>query len=281
VIAHRGASAHAPENTLDAGLKGWEAGAEAWELDVQLTRDGVPVVVHDESLLRTTDAAQRFAGDPRLAAGAWVSDFDDEELRSLDAGSWFLDRRGGPRTASAFGTQDRISPGEAARYASGQVRIPRLRDCLELTASLGWLVNIELKFYPRSHHGLLAAVTREVRASGIPERVLISSFDHSCVSAAACAGVGWATGVLADSRLLRPDRYVRRVVGSECFHASWDVLSAGLPPIFRRRSKIPLLAYTVNDPRPETLAAVRRRGVCGIFSDFPVEMIAALGQWPK
>ena len=53
VVAHRGDSYHAPENTLEAARLGWEAGAEAWELDVQLTRDGVAVVCHDESLVRT------------------------------------------------------------------------------------------------------------------------------------------------------------------------------------------------------------------------------------
>src|SRR4051794_37261026 len=65
IIAHRGDSSHAPENTLEAALLGRDSGADAWELDVQLTRDGVPVVVHDETLLRTTDVARRFAGDPR------------------------------------------------------------------------------------------------------------------------------------------------------------------------------------------------------------------------
>jgi len=105
VIAHRGDSSRAPENTLDAARLGWDAGAEAWELDVQLSRDGVPVVIHDESLLRTTDVAGRFAGDVREPAGFLVSDFDLAEIRSLDAGSWFLEPGRGSRTADRFGTR--------------------------------------------------------------------------------------------------------------------------------------------------------------------------------
>src|SRR6516165_9960808 len=126
VVAHRGDSFHAPENTLEAARLAWEAGAEAWELDVQLTRDGVPVVLHDESLLRTTDVATRFAGDPRGRGGFRVSDFDLEEVRTLDAGSWFVDDRGGTRSARDLGTLDRLAPEHVAYYRSGQIFIPTL-----------------------------------------------------------------------------------------------------------------------------------------------------------
>src|SRR3984957_6809237 len=102
VVAHRGDSFHAPENTLEAARLAQQAGADAWELDVQLTRDGVPVVLHDESLLRTTDVATRFKDDPGGRAGFRVSDFDFEEIRSLDAGSWFVAADGGPRSARSF-----------------------------------------------------------------------------------------------------------------------------------------------------------------------------------
>ncbi len=67
-----------------------EAGAEAWELDVQLTRDGVAVVFHDETLSRTTDVADRFGDDPRGRDGFRLADFDWCEIASLDAGSWFV-----------------------------------------------------------------------------------------------------------------------------------------------------------------------------------------------
>ena len=77
LYAHRGASAQAPENTLAAFRCAVEAGADGVELDVHLAADGTPVVIHDETLERTTDG-----GGP--VAGCTV-----EELQLLDAGTWF------------------------------------------------------------------------------------------------------------------------------------------------------------------------------------------------
>ncbi len=83
LIAHRGASAHAPENTLSAVRKAKEMGAQWIETDVRLTADGGLVMIHDETLDRTTDG-----GGPVLMASL-------DEIRSLDAGSWFSDEFAG------------------------------------------------------------------------------------------------------------------------------------------------------------------------------------------
>jgi len=77
VVAHRGAAGEAPENTLAAFRLAGEFGAGAVELDVQLSRDGTPVVIHDADVSRTTDGAGP------------VRRFTVAELRRLDAGSWF------------------------------------------------------------------------------------------------------------------------------------------------------------------------------------------------
>lgn len=76
VVAHRGASAAAPENTLAAFRRAWDLGCEAIELDVHLSADGHAVVIHDQDLLRT-------AGDPRR-----VRECSLAELRALDVGRW-------------------------------------------------------------------------------------------------------------------------------------------------------------------------------------------------
>ncbi|MEU1366005.1 glycerophosphodiester phosphodiesterase family protein [Streptomyces sp. NPDC005803] len=93
VIAHRGASAYAPENTLAAVDKADDLGFDWVENDVQLSRDGVPVVVHDTSLKRTTDAEEIF---PDRAPWA-VKDFTAAEIARLDAGSWFAPAHAGAR----------------------------------------------------------------------------------------------------------------------------------------------------------------------------------------
>jgi len=89
-IAHRGARAFAPENTLEAIRKAADLGADAVEIDVQLSADGEPVVFHDDTLERCTDAATVFSSRaPWSTAG-----FTLAELRQLDAGSWFADELG-------------------------------------------------------------------------------------------------------------------------------------------------------------------------------------------
>lgn len=85
VVAHRGASGHAPENTLAAVDAAEALGVDWVENDVQRTRDGVLVVLHDTDLKRTTDVEQVF---PDRAPWA-VKDFTAAELAKLDAGSWF------------------------------------------------------------------------------------------------------------------------------------------------------------------------------------------------
>jgi glycerophosphoryl diester phosphodiesterase len=85
VIAHRGASFDAPESTTPAYLLARELGADYLELDLQRTRDGQLIALHDDSLLRTTDVALKFPE----RKGQPVSDFTLAELKTLDAGSWF------------------------------------------------------------------------------------------------------------------------------------------------------------------------------------------------
>jgi glycerophosphoryl diester phosphodiesterase len=109
VTAHRGSSRDAPENSLSAIRKAIEHGADYAEIDVQETRDGTIVVMHDVDL-------QRIAGDPRRV---WEIDYD--EMRTLDAGSWFS-----PEFANE--------------------RIPTLEQAIE-TAQGNLRLNIELKFH--------------------------------------------------------------------------------------------------------------------------------------
>src|ERR1044071_3409382 len=85
-IAHRGARAFAPENTICAFEKAASFGCQMFELDVHLTKDGALIVHHDDQLTRCTDVAIRFPG----RTSYFVSDFTCAELKSLDAGSWYV-----------------------------------------------------------------------------------------------------------------------------------------------------------------------------------------------
>ncbi len=111
VIAHRGASHDAPESTAPAYQLARDLGADYLELDLQRSRDGVLVVVHDDDLRRTSDVAERF---PERQASP-VSAFTLAELKSLDAGSWF----------------NRAYP-ERARAAFAGLRILTLDEVLDI-----------------------------------------------------------------------------------------------------------------------------------------------------
>lgn len=138
-FAHRGASHHAPENTLSAFRLARTLGADGVELDVRLSQDGVVVVVHDATVDRTTDGT-----------GA-VADLTLAELRELDAGSWF-------------------SPHFAGEH------IPTLVEVLE-TAGQDLLLNLELKATGAEMAGLAEAVVSLIANCSMDDQVLISSFN--------------------------------------------------------------------------------------------------------
>jgi glycerophosphoryl diester phosphodiesterase len=297
VLAHRGASLDAPENTLIAARLGWEAGADAWELDAQLTRDGVAVVFHDALLTRTTDVPARFRDDERARAGFRLSDFDWSEIRDLDAASWFVSAQGGERSAAAQGTLQVMEPSRRALYQSGAIRIPTLREALALTADLDWLVNVEIKSFPERPPGLVEAVLSAIAETGTASRVLLSSFDHrdmarvpSLISPRSPELHAIPRGILVSTPLCCPLAYLGGIVQAQTYHASAESLGAesiayrrgpssaalAIDDISELKSAgIPILVYTVNDHRPGGLADhLAEIGVDALFTDDPGGMKA-------
>jgi glycerophosphoryl diester phosphodiesterase len=286
VIAHRGESARAPENTIEAARRAHLAGADAWEFDVHLTRDEIPVVVHDESLLRTTNVASRFAGDPRGTAGFLVAEFDYAEIRTLDAGSWFVATDGGPRSARAFGTLDGIE--DHALFAAGNIRIPTLAEALTLTVELDWAVNVELKSVPSAQPRIVGRALDAIHESGAADRVIVSSFDHAEVARVARAAPRVTTAVLSTAPIYRPAGYCRDWVGADAYHPSVEAIGAESTAYRRRPSAsslrvedlaelaargVPVSVFTVNDHRPGGLADhLAEAGVFGVFTDDPAPL---------
>lgn len=147
VTAHRGFSGNAPENTLAAFRAAIDAGCDMIELDVHLSRDNQVVVIHDDTLERTTSGRGN------------VADRTFAELQRLDAGSWFDPRFSGER-------------------------IPALAEVL-LMARNKILVNIELKKgkhrFPYTMEELADRTLREVETAGMLDQVLFSSFDPAAI----------------------------------------------------------------------------------------------------
>ncbi|MGW1670841.1 glycerophosphodiester phosphodiesterase [Streptomyces sp. NPDC002324] len=138
VVAHRGASAYAPENTLAAVDKADEMGVEWVENDVQRTRDGRLVVVHDATLTRTTNVEELY---PERAP--WnVADFTAAEIARLDAGSWFGDAYAGARVPTLEQYMRRVSRNHQKLVL--EIKNPQLypgieQETLKVLGNEGWL----------------------------------------------------------------------------------------------------------------------------------------------
>lgn len=138
VIAHRGASAHAPENTLSAVSLAHDIGAPWVENDVQRTRDGRLVVIHDTTLVRTTDAEERY---PDRAP--WnVADFTLDEIEKLDAGGWFNPAYTGERVPTLEKYLDLLD--STGQRLLMEIKAPQLypgieQDVVAVLRSRGWL----------------------------------------------------------------------------------------------------------------------------------------------
>ncbi|KOS63082.1 glycerophosphodiester phosphodiesterase [Lysinibacillus agricola] len=144
IFAHRGVSAHCPENTIAAFVAASKLPITGIELDVHLTADRELVVIHDETIDRTSNGS------------GYVKDYTLQELRAFDFGSWF---------SSEFEDES----------------IPTLGDILELFAGTNHRINIELKTDIFPYDGIESLVIREVAAFQMTERVIISSFNHESI----------------------------------------------------------------------------------------------------
>jgi glycerophosphoryl diester phosphodiesterase len=233
VIAHRGASAEFPENTraaFDAALK---AGPDAIELDLQRSRDGVPVVWHDRTLGKAGRPRRRVAGLTLV------------ELKALDAGAWF-----GPAFA-----------GE---------RIPTLDEVLEAYGRRAvLLLEIKLRGGARSaagHRALAEAVAERVAQAGLLDRTFLLCFGLEPLEAARerVPGVRCVLNLDAAPRLTPAFRRRAAFLSALCLNVR------ALTPGFVARAHAlgtPVLTFTCNTP--VAVARARRAGVDGVIGDRP------------
>jgi len=169
VIAHRGASGFAPENTLAAFKLALALGADGVEMDVQLSSDGHPVVIHDSRVNRTTNGT-----------GA-VSRLTLDQLQSLDAGSWFERRLSRRPRLRAMARRIYAEAGGGFQTFSPE-RVPTLEAVLSLLAGAGLeRIYVELKGSPATRQPLLEAVLDLVRTLRAERLVTLLSFDHHIV----------------------------------------------------------------------------------------------------
>lgn len=239
VMGHRGAAAHAPENTLASIRRAAEVGATWVEFDVMLTADGVPVLFHDDSLDRVT-------GEAGLMAETRAS-----RVAKLDAGAWF---------APEF-------RGEG---------VPSLRAALALILELGLHPNMEIKPTPgRDVETAVAAlaVADEVWPAERPPP-LVSSFSRMSLAAAMALRPDWPRALLAFT-IPSDWQTVLKALSCRAFHVYHKVLDWELVPLIHDAG-CQVAAFTVNDKRPAK--ALYEAGVDCVISDAPERALAAYAE---
>ncbi|KPJ79044.1 MAG: hypothetical protein AMJ54_00965 [Deltaproteobacteria bacterium SG8_13] len=255
-IAHRGARSLAPENTLAAARAALEVGADIWETDVGVTRDGVLILFHNDSLNGTTDAQLVF---PDRAP--WIfTRFDFAELQKLDAGSWFV-------RADPF---DQIKNGAVPAERSASYRgekIPTLEEALLFTRDAGWRINIELKQLPppMEKFPVLERVLSMIDRLGIgPEQFVLSSFK-----------LDW----LKQIHRLRSEIELQAVVGFskvkpirweplefETYNARYNLVKEATIRTLSEKG-VAINVWAVNEE--SDMRRFMSAGVAGIITDFP------------
>lgn len=188
IIAHRGASHLAPENTLVAAEQAVMFGADGIEVDLTISYDGVIFLLHDDTLRRTTNVAEVFPE----RAGENAASFNFSELRSLDAGSWFVD-------SDPFKTiQDGYISESTAESYRGEL-IPSLEEIINFTRDNGLLLDIDAKGPPSGHPydaSFNNILLTQLNNSGMGKDILLGS------SQALSLNMTYVTGALSVDQLI-------------------------------------------------------------------------------
>ena len=229
-IAHRGASALAPENTLPAFQLAIESGADEVELDVVRCATGEPVVIHNETVDKTTEGTGAVA-DKSLA-----------EIKELDAGSWFDEKFRG-------------------------ATVPTLDEVFELVGEKV-AVNVEIKGESLSADGLERVVVESIRRHGMTNRVMVSSFNPCRLWRVRSLAPELRTALIFSpysSLYLRKAWFapILKVGGLHAFHSMVNERFVNRA----HRRGLWVYAWTVDEP--EMMLKLIRAGVDGVVTNDP------------
>ncbi|MFZ3577101.1 glycerophosphodiester phosphodiesterase [Virgibacillus sp. DJP39] len=228
IIAHRGASKRAPENTLPAFELAYDLGADGIETDVQLTKDQIPVLIHDEGLKRTTNGY------------GFVKDYTLNELKQLDAGSWF----------SPF-------------YAN--TRLLSLKEFLIWAKDKPLYLNIELKNNKIDYKNLEKIVYKLLKEFELLNRTTLSTFNPKSIKRMSKLDKQIDAAFLTSKRRNDLVEYAQSL-GAKAIHIKYRLLSRKLVD-HCRKEEMAIRVYTVN--KTTQIKRCINLNCNGIFTDVP------------
>ncbi|MDI5967649.1 glycerophosphodiester phosphodiesterase, partial [Streptantibioticus silvisoli] len=242
-IGHRGAPAHAPENTLASIDAARRLGVTWVENDVQRTKDGRLIVMHDATLVRTTDARRRYPG-----RSPWrIADFTLADIERLDAGSWYGKRFAGERVPTLDAYLRRVDHNR--------------QDLL-----------LEIKD-PRRYPGMVEQLAARLRADGWLDRahqhgrLMVQSFDAGAVKRFHRLSPATVTGLLGNPprRDLAADAGWLDSVNADAAHLTRSYADAVHAVRGDHGVPLRLYAWTVDDP--DRAVALAGLGADGVITD--------------
>lgn len=249
IIAHRGDSAHAPENTIAAFKRAVNSGADGIEFDVRLSKDGVPVAIHDATLARTAGINKR------------VKDLTVEELSRVDAGSWFG-----------------IAYPARARSEFAAEGVPTLRSVLQLLETVSGPVYIELKCETDEDvSSLVEAVCTDIAYSPLQDRIIVGSFNLAVLPRIRAVFPRVQTAALFTPkimRLLRKEKYlldIAREFGAGHLSVHKSLVSRKLARMAEKYG-IPVTVWTVDTGR--WIAKATKQGLFAVITNDPSRMLS-------
>lgn len=229
VIAHRGASGYAPENTMSAFNRAVEMNVHGIELDVQMSRDNEIVVIHDYKVDRTTNGIGK------------VRQHTLEELRGLDSGTWF-------------------------DVAFKDEKIVTLEEVFQKMPS-DMLINVEIKNQAKVKDDIASKLVGLIEKYDRHDTVIISSFDHTVLKEVSDLKSGIRLGVLLYASLVEPWRYINRMeMDIHSIHCALEYTDATFIEESQKRG-FKVYVYTVNDRADAEY--LMDAGVDGIITNYP------------
>ncbi|WP_066190624.1 glycerophosphodiester phosphodiesterase [Gracilibacillus timonensis] len=228
IFAHRGSSGTHPENTFSAFREAVKMSTDGIEIDVHLTKDNELVVIHDNTVNRTTNGK------------GYVKDFTLQEIKQLDAGSWFAEEFTGER-------------------------IPTLEEVLIFLEKEKQILNIELKNVVLDYHGLEDKVVEMVRKYHLTDRVIISSFNHISLHEIGKSYPDIKCGVLTLDKQYQPWNYITSV-GATSIHPHWLKCDQEMITEMQLRN-IPVRVYVIN--KKDQMRRFINYNVTALMTDYP------------
>ncbi len=266
IVAHRGARSVAPENTLLSALRAYDFQADQWELDVQESKDGELVVIHDPNLMLTSNAEKVFP-----MRFFWkVKNFTLEEIKRLDAGSWYLKK-------DPFGEikNGNVSAAEQERMVNEP--FPTLREALQFTKDKEWSVNVEIKDISGTPGDaeIVQKTVALIEEMGMQDHVLISSFNLDYLVQVKQFNPDLKTAALV--KKMDDPLKVLQETGADAINPSYDSIEDLSIIKTLRDAGYDVYVWTVNDE--DTMMTLINAGVSGIITDYPQRMFTVLEKY--